>query len=609
MNKKTKKAKLQFFILALLVSPIGINSLFADTFPPTADPLSLDHKFHDVGQVWQVITNLGYLGHHCFTTYAPIKRAEYPIGSGNSYLYTGSLLFAGIKDGQKLFSMADAWSEFSSNCAYEFFPTSEPWDTVWVVNAGETVDIPYLPDYKGLADQDLVCRYRDYQIRPEDQVAPLGLEVIQISHAWASAQVNEWILFEYFVIPRDSIEDVWIAQWAGASLINGQGRAVGHDNLVYFDEDRYMGVVEDLPDNNDDMPGPIGFIVFPPEGMAASDLSWTFNNRRMTDHFDPNQYDIMAAGTIDPPSNDGDLGDRGFFRLGFGPLDLVPGDTVHFFVGEVFGQGKEAFLNNADRLVGFKELDFQAPLAPPPPTVRVVPGNHTVTLNWEPQAGAVNPEEYQDSFLSQIYDQPFEGYRIYKSLEGIGGPWTLLVQFDVAGNPFFENTGIQREYTDFGLLNNLEYFYSVTSVSKPDTVSQFPVLESSIAANAIKAIPGTSVPETVGDVYVVPNPYRGDIAYRDFKPSWEPPGQGRARWTENDRRIQFVNLPSPSEIRIYTMAGDLVQTIVHDDPNLGIANWDIISSAGQAVSSGIYLFTVEDKNNSRVQVGKFVIIK
>jgi len=142
-------------------------------------------------------------------------------------------------------------------------------------------------------------------------------------------------------------------------------------------------------------------------------------------------------------------------------------------------------------------------------------------------------------------------------------------------------------------------------------------LESGVALSRKVVIPGTQVPETVGDIYVVPNPYRGDLDYSAYKPPWEKPDPlrnqqnlpGKNRWTEFDRRMQFVNVPSPAEIRIYTLAGDLVNTLYHDNPQVGIKDWNLTSKVGQTVASGIYLFTVEDKKNGKVQVGKFVIIK
>ena len=73
--------------------------------------------------------------------------------------------------------------------------------------------------------------------------------------------------------------------------------------------------------------------------------------------------------------------------------------------------------------------------------------------------------------------------------------------------------------------------------------------------------------------------------------------------------LQFINLPNQCEIKIYTLAGDLLETIYHDDPTKGYEDWNLTSSVGQAVSSGIYLYTVQDTATGEVQVDKFVIIK
>ncbi len=122
-------------------------------------------------------------------------------------------------------------------------------------------------------------------------------------------------------------------------------------------------------------------------------------------------------------------------------------------------------------------------------------------------------------------------------------------------------------------------------------------------------IPGTAPPETVGEVAVVPNPYRGDIAYSTFNPPWEKPPATRQRWLEQDRRIQFINLPEECEIKIFTLSGDLVTTLYHRDPERGYQDWNLTSDVGQAIASDIYLFTVKDLKNGQVQVGKFVVIK
>ena len=100
-------------------------------------------------------------------------------------------------------------------------------------------------------------------------------------------------------------------------------------------------------------------------------------------------------------------------------------------------------------------------------------------------------------------------------------------------------------------------------------------------------------------VWVVPNPYRASAA-------WERasiPGDVFTRHVDF-----FANLPPRASIRIYTLAGDLVQVIDHDGTSgSGEAGWNLISRNGQDVESGIYLFTVESSVGH--QVGKFVVIR
>jgi hypothetical protein len=140
-------------------------------------------------------------------------------------------------------------------------------------------------------------------------------------------------------------------------------------------------------------------------------------------------------------------------------------------------------------------------------------------------------------------------------------------------------------------------------------VINFPSQESSLSGNVHTIVPGTAPPSTVGEVAVVPNPYRGDVVYNSYNPPWEKPSGNRPWWMEQDRRLQFINLPKQCEIKVFSLAGDLVNTIRHDDPNKGYEDWNLTSHVGQAISSGIYLFTCEDKTNGKVQVGKFVVIK
>ena len=94
------------------------------------------------------------------------------------------------------------------------------------------------------------------------------------------------------------------------------------------------------------------------------------------------------------------------------------------------------------------------------------------------------------------------------------------------------------------------------------------------------------------------------------------------------RRICFYNLPEQCTISIYTSAGDVVTVLNHSEEYkgedaqwfnnyAGNANdrvlsggehyWDILSESKQAVSQGIYLFSVKDLKTGIIKTGSFVI--
>jgi hypothetical protein len=150
-------------------------------------------------------------------------------------------------------------------------------------------------------------------------------------------------------------------------------------------------------------------------------------------------------------------------------------------------------------------------------------------------------------------------------------------------------------------------YYAVTAFDVGDPQTGLQPLEASKLVNATLVYPVDNwekVKEEGLKVMVYPNPYRIDGGYAEDK--YEESGI-------RERRIRFVNLPPRCTIRIFTLDGDLVQTIDHEKSaaalDATIDSWNLISRNTQAVVSGIYLFSVEDKDTGENQVGKFVIIK
>jgi hypothetical protein len=218
----------------------------------------------------------------------------------------------------------------------------------------------------------------------------------------------------------------------------------------------------------------------------------------------------------------------------------------------------------------------------------------------------------------------FEGYRLYRSEDpaGTAQSFTLRREFsvvDTVGPRYAYSTGIETTFVDSVLMPGKVYWYSVTSFGLPDrhiidyvdwdnSVKQetlaTPSAESSVLASRKRVKMTFSVSNEVGKVLVVPNPYRVDQNY-----TYEFGGyEGRARaWTEEKRLLKFIHLPASCTIRIFTLAGDVVTTLHHDDPVHGETEWNLLSDSQRAIASGVYIFTVESALGT--QIGKFVIIR
>ena len=102
-------------------------------------------------------------------------------------------------------------------------------------------------------------------------------------------------------------------------------------------------------------------------------------------------------------------------------------------------------------------------------------------------------------------------------------------------------------------------------------------------------------------IRVVPNPYNiGD-----------PLVSGSTYGADTQGRLlYFLNLPAVCTIKIFTENGDLVKTIDHTSPGgpSGSAQWNLDTSSGQLVSSGIYIAVFQTPaGGSSYQ--KFVIVR
>ncbi|MDX1906038.1 MAG: hypothetical protein SF053_03325 [Bacteroidia bacterium] len=280
---------------------------------------------------------------------------------------------------------------------------------------------------------------------------------------------------------------------------------------------------------------------------------------------------------------------------------------------------------------------FILPSPPDLPRMRVVARDHAIDVYWADNAEAsVDP-------ISQRED--FEGYRLYKSAIGFDVQNTqdvlaslqLAAAWDIAGNgigfdngldkirlatPFtFENDTVRYryKYTFDNLANGWQHVIALTAFDSGDEINNLPSLESAPLANLRRVFAGkpANTAFAAGDPFVYPNPYYA-------RAEWE----GASRF-EEDRKLIFANLPRTCEVRIYTVAGDLIDVFEHDeayqggdtrwfstysDPSTAVFSggehaWDLLSADNQIIARGLYLFVVTDRETGDKKRGKFVIIK
>ena len=102
-------------------------------------------------------------------------------------------------------------------------------------------------------------------------------------------------------------------------------------------------------------------------------------------------------------------------------------------------------------------------------------------------------------------------------------------------------------------------------------------------------------------IYVVPNPYvvTNVLEQLDLQ---SPMDRG-------PRKIYFTNLPKECTITIYTVNGELVETIKHDSEiDNSQEHWDLTTKDNFSLAYGVYLYHV-DAPGIGEKLGRFAVIK
>jgi hypothetical protein len=285
---------------------------------------------------------------------------------------------------------------------------------------------------------------------------------------------------------------------------------------------------------------------------------------------------------------------------------------------------------------------FVLPSPPNIPRTKIIASENKIELYWS------NNSESSVDPISKKKD--FEGYRIYKSTLGfdvketqdIARSLKLTSEYDRNDNKLFNNTSFGEitledsltfgeisnsgdtiyyhyKYTFENIQNGWQHAIAVTSFDQGDEINNLQSLESSALPNLKRVFAGTKGNDDFknGDPFVYPNPYYGVAAWEGLSTNPE------------DKKIYFANLPSDCQVRIYTVAGDLVDEFEHNDSYNGSDirwmstysdptgtvfaggehAWDLLSKDNQIIARGTYLFSVRDNKTGEIYKGKFALIK
>ena len=163
-------------------------------------------------------------------------------------------------------------------------------------------------------------------------------------------------------------------------------------------------------------------------------------------------------------------------------------------------------------------------------------------------------------------------------LSGVRETWSIKIK----------NDSLTTIGPTLGDVYELKLLYPFTTGDEFTFTSKSEVIQGSRAQEQFNGAP-----------YVVPNPYVGAAS---FEPGlFASSGRG-------ERRIEFRGLPMSCTIRIYTVRGELVQTLSHNGTTDGYVPWDLRTKDNLDVAPGLYIFHVESNDYGNF-IGKFAIIK
>ncbi|MFN8587709.1 MAG: hypothetical protein U0704_07875 [Candidatus Eisenbacteria bacterium] len=635
-----------------LFAAAGAVALFATAVPSRAADYAV--RVEMVNRVGLQLSNYGFLGNNFISRSASF---EYPLGAGYEHLSRG-----GLWVGAHALDDDGAFTGVSAAIVDNSQGSSGPSETEFTPLEGRFTERSriqnakrYSPD--AISDQDLIAFYADTPAKPSygfqrEPHRPMHLRITQRGLGFTLPAANSFVVTS-FTIHNDGppLADVWVGLYAQLASGNREAYSVwppsaanGPGSWYYrayseYDSSRTMVAerfCQALPLFDGCRvqlcPPWVGLKYLrsvAPGGEPAHVVHrwWMWAPGDTTRDEDLERYRLMSGGgPPNPPECPLDGSCSPIQLLSVGPFPRIEaGDSVTVDFAFVGGDDRAKLSNNADYAAFAASINYHLPSPPPSPRVHVVPGDRSVDLWWDD-----SPEFATDPTSPAPGGRDFEGYRIYLG-EDRAAP-LLLAQYDLPDTTGFD-TGLSRvlapqplvvdgvtyryRQTVNHLRNGFRYFGAITSYDIGDVGT--PPLESGLEQNKFALVTNAGA-GAAGGVTVYPNPYRVDAA-------WDAGAGSRRHY------VWFAGLPARATIRIYSLSGDLIYERDFDGgtyhgesaPGLydpardvditpmkqsgGAFAWDLVSRRGQAVATGLYVWSVEDRASGAVSRGKLLLVK
>lgn len=625
-------------------------------------------KFHRTGTFWHRVTNFSKTGDDAYVGRTP--SGDWPGGSGNSYLYRGSIWLTARVDGV-IHSTQTEDQEFA------------PIDSVHAIYDGRRGEF------------ETYTRYYDVNAPLATGHVPLGLEVTERAYSWSESFRDDFIIFEYTIknvgidtdgdgypdTPRDLEEFYFtfrmdgdvskLPDWPAEYRFSNQDDLAGVNSnwglldlfpqwaaeagdfftderadscmMFMWDGDNpsypaYEGGPDDdsfnpAMDGTYQTPGFLGYRILKTEPASFKPVSFHVNHIYNDPVTDVETYDrflaVKAFGggggsgdpnysgvVLNPKTQQPFVNDyRALFSLG--PMETFKaGDSVVITAALGVGADVErAHVHSLKKLVEIMEV-----------AQRIVDDNYEVVVQTAPPPNVEIREYTVDGVTRGMrlrWDKTpensptFIGYKVWKSA---GRTRDNQFRWEPLGAGIYNRTENlnwpppeasddpnKYEVIDQNVQKGFDYYYAVQAMSE-DPVYGYAETN---PLNAMQTVIPANPPATdLSRVMVVPNPYVGSARWDNPRPGDSDP------WKH---RLQFTNIPSDATVKIFTLDFDFVAEVksgdiarvsadFQADINYGVAEWDLITRNNQEAAPGIYLYVV-DSPSAGQKVGKFVIVR